>query len=194
MLIVDKDKTQKKIIDAASELLINSGYEKLSIRKIAKELDCSPGLLYNYFKDKNEIIKKIIDNNIDRICNDIISLNLLKYDPKEALKLGLTTFIKSMLENEEQYKAIILSNIDLSLLNNDVTKTNELKELLIKVLNNGVNNNVFEIQNIEATSIILVASTFGLINILIQDKIYDKEIRKEFIKLQVDILIKGLSK
>lgn len=49
-----------KIIHAALELFSDQGFEKTSIREIAKAADISLGLLYNYFESKEALLKAIV--------------------------------------------------------------------------------------------------------------------------------------
>lgn len=190
----ERELVKKKIFDAASDIIIEEGFEKLSIRKIADRIEYSPGVIYNYFKDKNEIIKLIITENIQRICDSILSLELPKLEPKAALELGLTKFATTMLVNRQQYKAIMLSGMNLSLYRADNSETYGLKELLINVLSNGRTSGVFDIQNEEITAMLLIASIFGLINTLIQEMAEDEQMQEVLIENLVGILVRGVSK
>lgn len=192
--IAEREQIRKKIFDAASDIIIDEGFEKLSIRKIANKIEYSPGVIYNYFKDKNEIIKLIITENIQRICDSMLSLNIQEMEPKVALKIGFTKFATAMLENSQQYKAIMLSGMNLSLFKEDNSKIDELRGLLINVLSNGKKFDVFDIQNEEITSMLLIASVFGLINTLIQEKINDERTQSMLIEKEVEILVRGVSK
>lgn len=191
---MEREQIRKKIFDAASEIIIVEGFEKLSIRKIAEKIEYSPGVIYNYFKDKNDIVNRIIAENIHRICDSILSLELQKMNPKTALELGLTKFATAMLENRQQYKAIMLSGINLSLFREDASEINRLRELLINVLKTGKNSGVFDMRNEEITSMLLIASIFGLINTIVQEKIEDEQMLAILIESHVNLLVRGVSK
>lgn len=189
---VEREQIRKKIFDAASEIIVE-GFEKLSIRKIAERIEYSPGIIYNYFKNKNDIVNLIITENIQRISDSLLSLELQKMDPKTALELGLTKFTMAMLENRQQYKAIMLSGMNLSLFRGGASEANELRELLIKVLKSGKNSGVFDIQNEEITSMLLIASIFGLINTIVQEKLEDEQMLTILIENHVNLLVRGVS-
>ena len=192
--LAEREQIKKKIFDAASDIIIAEGFEKLSIRKIADRIEYSPGVIYNYFKDKNEIIKLIISENLQRICDFMLSLELQKMKPKAALELGLTKFATAMLENRQQYKAIMLSGMNLSLFKEDNSETNELRGLLINVLSIGKNSGVFDIRNEEIASMLLIAAILGLINTLVQEKIENEQMQAMLIESHVEILVRGVSK
>lgn len=56
---------RSQIMDAALELFANEGYHNTSISKIAQKAGISKGLMYNYFKSKEELVSSIIDNGIE---------------------------------------------------------------------------------------------------------------------------------
>ena len=47
-------------MDAALELFVTYGYQGTTISQIAKKASVSKGLLYNYFKSKEELLHEII--------------------------------------------------------------------------------------------------------------------------------------
>jgi AcrR family transcriptional regulator len=57
------DSRKKEIIGAAWMSFMEKGYEKTTIREIAKRMDASTGIIYNYFKSKEEIIKEMQGKN-----------------------------------------------------------------------------------------------------------------------------------
>lgn len=54
----------ERILAAAQECFINSGFHGASMAAIAKTAGISPGLIYRYFENKNAIILAIIDSEL----------------------------------------------------------------------------------------------------------------------------------
>lgn len=52
---------RNQILDAATELFAELGYNKTSIRKVAKRAGIADGTIYYYFKNKNDLLIGIID-------------------------------------------------------------------------------------------------------------------------------------
>ncbi len=190
----ERDEIRQKIFDAASQMIITEGYEKLSVRKIAEKIQYSPGVIYNYFKDKNEIIRLIIAENHQRICDHIKELRLDAMEPRDALYKGLTTFAWLMLENPQHYRAIMLSGMDLTPFEEEVPKTKSIMELLIHTLENGMQQEVFCKSDAKITAVLLIASILGLVNTIILDKVEGKEVLALMIESQIHILVKGITK
>jgi len=72
---------KKVILDAALKLFAEKGYASSSISCIAEKANMSKGLMYNYFKSKEELLKTIVlsfmseiremlDPNSDNILNE----------------------------------------------------------------------------------------------------------------------------
>ena len=51
--------SKARIMQAALEVFSEEGFDKASISKIAGRAGVSKGLMYNYFKSKEELIKTI---------------------------------------------------------------------------------------------------------------------------------------
>jgi AcrR family transcriptional regulator len=52
----DKQRMRGRILEAAMKLFLKEGFERVTIRAIAKAIEYSPATIYLYFKDKNEIL------------------------------------------------------------------------------------------------------------------------------------------
>ncbi|TNE50103.1 MAG: TetR/AcrR family transcriptional regulator [Deltaproteobacteria bacterium] len=54
-------RTRQAILDAARELILEKGVEKLSLRAVARKVDYSPAGLYEYFTNKEAIISTLAE-------------------------------------------------------------------------------------------------------------------------------------
>lgn len=54
-----KEETYRRILDASWDIAIKEGLEALSVRKVATALHFAPNNLYNYFRDKSELIYQL---------------------------------------------------------------------------------------------------------------------------------------
>lgn len=62
------EETRQLILKSAREILATEGVEKLNIRKLAINCNIGLGTLYNYYKSKQELIREIIQERYDDIC------------------------------------------------------------------------------------------------------------------------------
>lgn len=92
-----KEQTRQKILEAAVELFAKKGTQKVKITEIAKAAGVSNGLLYQYFKNKDDLqdyIKEVCLEQMEEDINQIRSRNT----PSEKLN----QLIDDIIEYPEQ--------------------------------------------------------------------------------------------
>jgi AcrR family transcriptional regulator len=57
----DRDEFRARILDAARELFATSGYEAVTMRKIAERIEYTPMAIYSYFRDKDALLRALCD-------------------------------------------------------------------------------------------------------------------------------------
>ncbi|WP_349408933.1 TetR/AcrR family transcriptional regulator [Pseudalkalibacillus sp. SCS-8] len=105
---VEKELTREMIMDAARELFSQEGYQNVSMRKIAKELDYSHGAIYYHFQNKAELFYALVDQDfhlLDLTVERILSLPL---ERSEKLKEILLGFIEFGLTHPSHYEIMFL--------------------------------------------------------------------------------------
>ena len=55
------DENRQKIVQAFYRCVVNEGFAKTSLRKVAKEAGVLPSALHHYFKDRDEMISKTVE-------------------------------------------------------------------------------------------------------------------------------------
>ena len=58
---------KEEVINSARELFITYGYKKVSMDEIAKKSGVTKKTIYSYFKDKNELIKYFLYEEIEKM-------------------------------------------------------------------------------------------------------------------------------
>ncbi|MFP7494514.1 TetR/AcrR family transcriptional regulator [Terribacillus saccharophilus] len=100
------DLTKDKIIEQARVLFIQQGYEKVSMRGIAKVLGCSHGALYYHFKNKASLFSEVLDYYFHEL-NSIINRIMQQKDTDKVHDL-LLEFIRFGLDHPHQYELMFL--------------------------------------------------------------------------------------
>ncbi len=59
------DFRRRQILESAWEIFADKGYGDTTVREIAKRMDASTGVIYNYFRGKEEILEAIQDWSIE---------------------------------------------------------------------------------------------------------------------------------
>lgn len=101
---------REDILNAARKIVASSGVEGISMRKIAGEIEYSPAIIYHYFKNKEEIIEILIEENYRKILAALSSLNTIDKMPEDKLKESCKSFIMMAVQMGDAYKSIMLND------------------------------------------------------------------------------------
>ncbi|MCK2017929.1 TetR/AcrR family transcriptional regulator [Peribacillus frigoritolerans] len=77
--------SKEKIRAAAMELFIKQGYYATSISDIAKQAGISKGLLYNYYKGKEELLSEMVEDRIKEVA-EVMEEAFTLNTPREQLE------------------------------------------------------------------------------------------------------------
>lgn len=106
---VDQELTRDKIIDVARILFAKSGYQHVSMRKIAQELNYSHGALYYHFKNKAEIFYAIISKDFSTLTERLLEVKKEDSTNKEKIELILLSFIQFGLDHPHHYELMFMT-------------------------------------------------------------------------------------
>lgn len=187
---------REQILNTAREIITNEGMEALSIRRISKAIEYSPGNIYYYFKDKHEIVLNLIFEGYGKI---IAAIEPTSKDlaPDASIRVSFTNYIHSALQWADEYKAFMFSSepeilMHTSILNAGSTENRKALHLLCEAIEAGISNGLFASCDVELTAQSLWCSMFGLLARLIIEKDVSEEQKNKLIERQMDILLNGL--
>jgi len=76
---------KESLLKEGSELLKAKGYSNLNIREVAKNCEVSVGTLYNYFSNKDELVREIILTHWNKVLININTLTTSEQPLKDKL-------------------------------------------------------------------------------------------------------------
>jgi AcrR family transcriptional regulator len=76
---------RNQILNCGLDLMISKGYEAMQIRDIAKELNISTGLFFNYFKSKENFYEELVKIGVEG-PKSVLKLNVENIDPIELFE------------------------------------------------------------------------------------------------------------
>jgi len=94
-----RNKSKAAIMKAALELFANNGFHNTSITQIAKTAGISKGLMYNYFKGKEDLLEAIIMSAYEENAEPFIEELNQPDTPKEHLR-HIIDMMGNMLKNK----------------------------------------------------------------------------------------------
>ena len=110
---------------AVENQIIKKGINNLTIIGIAQEAKIEPPVIYNRFKNLNDILEKYI-RKYDYWLNDIIKIVDKKSDPKDCLKKIFTKLIEELYKNEVMQKILLWELSDTNPIANRSSTNREL--------------------------------------------------------------------
>ena len=93
-----REKSKNHIITKAMEVFAEHGYYKTSIEMIAKSAGISKGLIYNYFKSKDELLESVFMTGF-KFFDEMVKINLTEISAHEKLEILLNNFTQSLKDN-----------------------------------------------------------------------------------------------
>ena len=88
-----------EIMDAALQLFIQKGYLKTRTQDIIDQVGISRGLLYYHFKDKEDILYRLIEKNSEPLLR---RLEKISYQTNQPAKEKIKSFMEATLISDEQ--------------------------------------------------------------------------------------------
>jgi len=103
---VKKEYTREQIVAVAKRLFMKKGFEKCSIRDIARGADVGVSNLYNYFKSKDEIFRQIVMPLIQEMEKMVEEHHNVKYH-EQFLRYASGESDEMVSENIKTYMRLI---------------------------------------------------------------------------------------
>jgi len=108
MSSVKREEMRLRISEAAKILFHEEGYAKVSMRRIAKEIGCTPMTLYGYFTGKIDILRTLwgdVFNILFGSLNNIPNVG----DPQIYLESLCAAYVEYWTNNPEHYRLVFMA-------------------------------------------------------------------------------------
>src|SRR5690554_5735283 len=93
-----REQKKKDILQAALDLFMKYGTQKVSVSEIAKKANVSQVTIYNYFESKDLLINEVLKYYIDKVWNE--QIQILDSDLPFNEKLQTIAFQKHEIAHE----------------------------------------------------------------------------------------------
>lgn len=141
---------KEKIVKVGFDLICENGYYNTNTAEIAKEAGVSTGIVYQYFKDKYNILIEGLEKYGDDIFFPMLKTKDVKFDKKDfdkLLKQMINHYISNhKVSNVAHEEIMSMVHSDKRVANyyykRELEMTNFLKEILLN--NNFKNDNLYE--------------------------------------------------
>lgn len=103
-----KAEMRDAILKAALNLFSSEGYDNVTMRKIADEIEFSVGTIYLYFKDRDEIFFELHKLGFDEFYKRQLSVQSVK-DPLQRLTEHGLAYIRFAIDQPQYYDLMFIS-------------------------------------------------------------------------------------
>ena len=176
---------KEKILEAGFELICENGYYNTNTAEIAKKANVSTGIVYQYFKDKHDILVEAVYKYGDKIFFPM--LNIKKIDLKDIDKMMrdmINHYIKDHKVSKiahEEIMSMVHSDHDIATYyyKRELEMTSNIKKLLLE--------NNFKDDNLDEKIHVII----GMIDNLCHEVTYHKHKEMNY-DIMTDIVIENI--
>ena len=108
------------ILDSALYLFAVKGYNAVKIDDIAEMCDCSHGLIYHYFGNKEDLFFNLLDTLVSKKIGEMFDGININQGPKEVITDYVNAFLKSIGSSDDQYACSIYLIMNLRFQQKDI--------------------------------------------------------------------------
>ena len=102
---------QEQLFDTAAALFAEKGYHGTSINDLARAMGLQKGSLYHYFKSKEELLFRLLDEYITAALNEIEKICALEDPPSEKLRQFML-FYSGFYAGDSDRLVLLINDID----------------------------------------------------------------------------------
>jgi AcrR family transcriptional regulator len=104
-----KAELREQILDAAREIVLEQGYEALSMRKIAEAIEYSPATIYLHFPSRDDIALQLVREGFSELLAALAPVASIE-DPVERLREIARRYVRFGVERPETYRLIFMED------------------------------------------------------------------------------------
>jgi AcrR family transcriptional regulator len=104
----EKQELREQILDAARTLFAREGYEAVTMRKIAEAIEYSPTAIYLYFKDKDDLLRELCNQDFRQLAHHFQAIAAIP-DPVEKLRLTGRAYLEFGLTYPNHYRLMFMT-------------------------------------------------------------------------------------
>jgi TetR/AcrR family fatty acid metabolism transcriptional regulator len=103
-----KTRRETQITRAAYEIIAKNGYENITVQDIADHAGFSKGIVYYYFKSKDDVMVSLFDSIIAVLDNRFAEVRRENPDPRQQLEDVIRISLDIVNEHMEFYRVIMV--------------------------------------------------------------------------------------
>ncbi|MFW6347664.1 MAG: TetR/AcrR family transcriptional regulator [Cyclonatronaceae bacterium] len=187
---------RRQILQVSRTLLLEKGFDRMSMRKIAASVGCSATSIYLYFKNKDDLLHALIEEGFELLYQNLIQvLERVPESQPEARIEGLCReFISFGMENPEYYE-IMFQLHPKHMRRYPVEKYRKARrniDLIMQHLEQGHKQQLFYIPDARLVANVILSTLHGGISLMNAGRIDVKVDRESYVETIVKSVLAGI--
>ncbi len=159
-----KEALRQQIIQAATGIFLEEGYEGTSIRKIASIVEYSPATLYLYFEDKQAIFQAILANAYEEFLTFLKPAKIIA-DPLSRLQEMYKKYIEFAFKYPSYYDLLYLEPATATPKEDGANYAHQTSQLFTDTIRECKKNGYFVRHDAEALALSVWSFAHGLVSL-----------------------------
>lgn len=185
--IKKNEQIKKAILDTAVTIGLEEGFEELSIRKITDRLGYSSGIVYHYFKDKQEILDTIHTQTSLDLKEAVVSCISEERTFAENTRLVFNMLSEAFAYEPHMFKLILLNRFS-----NSNEAVNMWVDMIRQCIELGIASGELRQVDSDIASYILLNSFLVSQMIINERETVDKAMISHIFDTELDIILNGM--
>lgn len=166
----EKEEMRLRILEAARDIFIEKGYDQASMRNIADKIEYSPGTIYLYFKEKDDIFRELHNQGFFMLLEKMQGAGSIE-DPFERLKEMGRLYMEFAFTNKDFYDLMFIMKTPLKLSANEPWEMGcRAFAYLEEVVQESIDRGYFPNRNVHFLAFTLWAGLHGMCALYCRDR------------------------
>lgn len=184
---------RNEILEVSRDLLIQHGFNKLSMRNIAKRADVTATSIYLHFENKEHLLLSLIEESIEHLKDHLAD----QIDTSKGFITQLQdlarAYIGFALDHPQEYEIIYMVRPEEmpQYPKEKFEKIRSAYELLADIIEKGKREELIEVENSLISAYTLWAQLHGVVSVILSKRLDTRIPQKEFIDQAIEHIIQG---
>jgi AcrR family transcriptional regulator len=162
-----KAEVRQSILNTASNLLCEKGYDGFSLRKLAERIGYTATTIYLYFHDKDDLLATLINERFNHWEEQVALAAAQVEDPVERLRAFARAYLEFGQNDPSFFKGAFLQRPEIIMKVMGPERLTKGLTVVREALQNGIEQGLFHPCDLEETSRALWAAVHGALTLMV---------------------------
>jgi len=184
---------REEILNVSKDLLIEDGFGKLSMRKIARRANVTATSIYLHFDNKDELLLALVQESIESLKSVLLGVIDDSLDALAQLRELAKAYIQYAIDHPKKYEIIYMVRPE-EMPKYPKEKFREIRsvyELLADIIKRGKLTGNLEVENHLTSAYSIWAQLHGVVSVILNKRLDTRIPQNQFIEQSVNHIMQG---